>query len=52
MSEPARRHFVSVKFTPAGRTASFLLPDIVVDDFGPGDSDRRRGAGRDRRSAR
>ena len=37
MSEPARRHFVSVKFTPVGRTASFLLPDIVVDDFGPGD---------------
>jgi len=37
MSEPARRPFVSVKFAPAGRTTSFLLPDIVVDDFGPGD---------------
>jgi cell fate regulator YaaT (PSP1 superfamily) len=37
MSEPAPRHFVSVKFTPAGRTTSFLLPDIVVDDFAPGD---------------
>lgn len=26
------RAFVSVKFTPAGRTVSFLLPDIVVDE--------------------
>jgi cell fate regulator YaaT (PSP1 superfamily) len=26
------RPFVSVKFTPAGRTFSFLLPDIVVDE--------------------
>jgi cell fate regulator YaaT (PSP1 superfamily) len=31
------RSFVSVKFTPAGRTASFLLPDVLIDDFGPGD---------------
>jgi len=37
MSEPARRPFVSVKFAPAGRTTSFLLPDIVVDELGPGD---------------
>jgi cell fate regulator YaaT (PSP1 superfamily) len=37
MSEPARRPFVSVKFAPAGRTMSFLLPDIVVDELGPGD---------------
>jgi cell fate regulator YaaT (PSP1 superfamily) len=26
------RAFVSVKFSPAGRTVSFLLPDIVVDE--------------------
>jgi cell fate regulator YaaT (PSP1 superfamily) len=26
------RPFVSVKFSPAGRTVSFLLPDIVVDE--------------------
>ena len=26
------RSFVSVKFTPAGRTFSFLLPEIVVDE--------------------
>src|SRR5262245_42013118 len=31
------RGFVSVKFTPAGRTASFLLPDLVIDNLGPGD---------------
>jgi len=37
MSEPVRRPFVSVKFAAAGRTASFLLPDIVVDELGPGD---------------
>jgi cell fate regulator YaaT (PSP1 superfamily) len=37
MSESARRPFVSVKFAPAGRTTSFLLPDIVVDELGPGD---------------
>ena len=23
--------FVSVKFTPAGRTVSFLLPDLMLD---------------------
>jgi len=33
----AQRPFVSVKFTPAGRTVSFLLPDLVIDEFGPGD---------------
>jgi cell fate regulator YaaT (PSP1 superfamily) len=37
MYESARRPFVSVKFAPAGRTTSFLLPDIVVDELGPGD---------------
>jgi hypothetical protein len=26
------RPFVSVKFTPAGRTVSFLLPEIIVDE--------------------
>ena len=26
------RSFVSVKFTPAGRTVSFLLPDLMTDD--------------------
>ncbi|HXT32034.1 MAG TPA: regulatory iron-sulfur-containing complex subunit RicT [Vicinamibacterales bacterium] len=26
-----------MKFAPAGRTTSFLLPDIVVDELGPGD---------------
>ena len=26
------RPFVSVKFTPAGRTVSFLMPEIVVDE--------------------
>src|SRR5579871_37550 len=26
------RAFVSVKFSPAGRTVSFLLPEIVVDE--------------------
>ena len=30
------RSFVSVKFTPSGRSVSFLLPDIVVDE--PGES--------------
>jgi cell fate regulator YaaT (PSP1 superfamily) len=29
--------FVSVKFTPAGRSVSFLLPDLAIDDLGPGD---------------
>jgi cell fate regulator YaaT (PSP1 superfamily) len=28
--------FVSVKFTPAGRTVSFLLPDLQIDDLVPG----------------
>ena len=30
-SEPARP-FLSVKFTPVGRTYTFLLPDLAVDD--------------------
>jgi cell fate regulator YaaT (PSP1 superfamily) len=30
------RPFVSVKFTPVGRTVSFLLPDLLVDDVLPG----------------
>jgi cell fate regulator YaaT (PSP1 superfamily) len=29
--------FVSVKFTPAGRTVSFLLPDLKIDDLQPGE---------------
>jgi cell fate regulator YaaT (PSP1 superfamily) len=29
--------FVSVKFTPAGRTVSFLLPDLQIDGLSPGD---------------
>lgn len=29
--------FVSVKFTPAGRTVSFLLPDLMVDGVEPGE---------------
>ena len=28
--------FVSVKFTPVGRTVSFLLPDLQMDDLLPG----------------
>jgi cell fate regulator YaaT (PSP1 superfamily) len=29
--------FVSVKFTPVGRTVSFLLPDLKIDGLTPGD---------------
>jgi cell fate regulator YaaT (PSP1 superfamily) len=29
--------FVSVKFSPVGRTASFLLPDLRIDGLTPGD---------------
>ena len=29
--------FVSVKFAPAGRTVSFLLPDLKIDGLTPGD---------------
>ena len=29
--------FVSVKFTPAGRTVSFLLPDLHIEGLTPGD---------------
>ena len=29
--------FVSVKFTPAGRTVSFLLPDLRIEGLTPGD---------------
>ena len=35
MSAAASRPFVSVKFTPAGRTYSFLLPDLALDDEQP-----------------
>jgi cell fate regulator YaaT (PSP1 superfamily) len=31
-SSVPQRPFVSVKFSPAGRTVSFLLPEIVVDE--------------------
>ncbi|HEY2433366.1 MAG TPA: regulatory iron-sulfur-containing complex subunit RicT [Vicinamibacterales bacterium] len=38
MSTAPARPFVSVKFTPAGRQYSFLLPDLLVDDqMRPGD---------------
>jgi len=29
--------YVSVKFTPAGRTVSFLLPELQIDGLAPGD---------------
>ena len=34
MSTP---RFVSVKFTPAGRTVSFLLPDLRIEGLTPGE---------------
>ena len=34
MSSGASRPFVSVKFTPAGRTYSFLLPEFDLDGVG------------------
>jgi cell fate regulator YaaT (PSP1 superfamily) len=33
----AASRFVSVKFTPVGRTVSFLLPDLQIDGLSPGD---------------
>lgn len=33
----AASRFVSVKFTPAGRTVSFLLPDLRIEGLTPGD---------------
>ena len=33
----ASSRFVSVKFTPVGRTVSFLLPDLQIDGLSPGD---------------
>jgi cell fate regulator YaaT (PSP1 superfamily) len=33
---PASR-YVSVKFTPVGRSVSFLLPDLQIDGLSPGD---------------
>lgn len=35
MSHGPRRPFVSVKFSPAGRTYSFLLPDLAFDAEAP-----------------
>jgi cell fate regulator YaaT (PSP1 superfamily) len=35
MTEGLRRPFVSVKFSPAGRTYSFLLPDLAFDEEDP-----------------
>src|SRR3954447_7601498 len=35
MSEGLQRPFVSVKFSPAGRTYSFLLPDLAFDADDP-----------------
>jgi cell fate regulator YaaT (PSP1 superfamily) len=38
MTAPAGRPFVSVKFSPAGRKHSFLLPDLLIDEgVRPGD---------------
>src|ERR1044072_8436938 len=34
MSSPSSRPFVSAKFTPAGRTHSFLLPEFDLDGTG------------------
>jgi len=33
----AASRYVSVKFTPVGRTVSFLLPDLQIDGLTPGD---------------
>ena len=33
----AASRYVSVKFTPVGRTVSFLLPDLQIDGLSPGD---------------
>ena len=45
MTSGPDRQFISVKFTPAGRTQTFLLPDLALDGpvdssppIGPGDS--------------
>ncbi len=35
MSSGAERPFVSVKFSPVGRTHSFLLPELALDDPAP-----------------
>ena len=37
MSAGSHRPFVSLRFTPAGRTFSFLLPDLALDDPTAGD---------------
>jgi hypothetical protein len=34
MSAGAHRPFVSIKFSPVGRTYTFLLPDLALDDEG------------------
>ena len=54
MSESVRSSlpaFVSVKFTPAGRTVSFLLPDLMTDGLTPGEQMVVDGDRRARRSA-
>jgi len=38
------RPYVSVKFTPAGRTVSFLLPEIVIDEESPSSDPPAAGA--------
>ncbi len=43
MSAGSHRPFVSLRFTPAGRTFSFLLPDLALDD--PTAGDRAAAAG-------
>jgi cell fate regulator YaaT (PSP1 superfamily) len=32
MSDPSLRSFISVKFAPVGRTYTFLLPDLALDE--------------------
>jgi len=38
MSAGPHRPFVSLRFTPAGRTYSFLLPDLAIDAPAPADA--------------
>ena len=43
MSSGPSRPFVSVKFSPVGRTYSFLLPELALDAPGPGSPDEPAG---------
>ena len=51
MSSGPPRPFVSVKFTPAGRTYSFLLPEFALDGVGAAGRGVRPGARRAGRSS-